>query len=267
MRFQMVLLLAAVLWSCGLNSPVFADDVSARQKFEEAQNIYKTRGEWAYNEALVQTLDQAFNEAEDADLKYDILILKGRTYYWAGGHAQTKQDKMKFYDLGMAVSKQATDLNEEYAEGFYTYGLNLAKWALTKGVLESLFRKDELIGYCNSAIDRQTSKGEPGVTTDTYGPDRILGYMYYKLPGFAGGSHNKAVKTLKEAVDNGSNLALNIVYYAEVLYDGNASEQALARKLLDDLLSKNPDTYNLDRIPECREEFATARELRKAMGR
>jgi tetratricopeptide (TPR) repeat protein len=169
---------------------------------------------------------------------------------------------MAVFEKGMEKAKAAYAIDDTLAEGYYFYAINLGKWALAKGVLASLFRKNELIEHAETALRNETREGEKGETVDGYGPNRTLGYMYYKLPGFAGGSTERSLKYLSEAFTKAPEIALNHVYYAEVLASGNAADKARARTILDQLLAQNPETLNPSRIPETKEEFDLARKLR-----
>ena len=73
------------------------------------------------------------------------------------------------------------------------------------------------------------------------------------------------MKYLSKAVADYKNVALNVVYYAETLNSGSADEKTQAKALLDELLSKDPKTYNPSRVPETIDEFALARQLRGQM--
>lgn len=263
MRFR-ALVVPAMLALSVFNAQ--ASDEAARGLYTQAQASFEGRQNLEKAKETVTLADQALAQAEDAELRYDILILKARAQYWLGSKAKSDKEKMAIYEKAMDSAEAAKKLFDDYAEGYYYYGISLGKWALAKGVIASLSKKQELIDNAEGAMERITRAGEPGVTIDGYGPNRTLGRMYFKLPGFAGGSLEKSLKYLEEAVNNASDNALNTVYYAESLYNGNGAQKALARKLLDELLAKDANTFNPSRVPETLDEFEEGRQLRKEMG-
>jgi len=203
------------------------------------------------------------NKSDDADLNYDVFILEARAYYWKGLHAVTDKEKMVLHELGQNSAEAAKTLNDGYAEAYYFAGINLARWGEANGVIQSLFKKDQLMKYMNDAMNRPSREGQAGESIDGYGPDRTLGRIYFKLPSMFGGSHPQSVNFLKKSLeDNTYPVPLSVVYYAETLSNGSTAEIALAKKLLDELLSQDPSTINPARIPENLEEFEQAKQLR-----
>ena len=114
----------------------------------------------------------------------------------------------------------------------------------------------------SKAIERTTRDDKEGESVDGYGPYRTLGRLYKKLPSVFGGSHSESVKYLDKAVKGDATLALNVVYLADTLIkDGNDSEQAEGRRLLNELLAKDPNRLNPARPAETVEEFGLARDV------
>lgn len=263
-------LFAAALTAVTLFSNVVAlgDDATATQLFAEAKSLFDQRLDNSKNDQAIVKLDQAFAQAESDDLKYDILILSSRAYYWQGERKSKDGEKMTSHQAGIDKAKAAQAVNADYADAYYFEGINLGKWALAKGVLASLSRKGELITAAQNAIDRTTKDGEAGETIDGYGPARTLGRLYFKLPSFAGGSREKSLKYLNEAAQKAPGVALNFVYLAETLYD-KKEDRELAKKTLDTLIDRadrDPSSFAPDKAPETKYEIEEARQLRKEMG-
>ncbi len=260
------IMMCSMLAAFGFAASVKADDDSAREKMEAGRDLYAQRGDLSKNDQAIATLNEAAGLVEsDDDLKYEILILESRAVYWKGNNQTDKDQKKATHDQAMTLCKAAMALNDDYADAHYFYGINLARWAEANGVISSLFRKDELMKTMADAMDRNTLAGAAGETIDGYGPHRTLGRVYFKLPGFAGGSNDKSVKELDKAYANAPTLALNAVYLAETLADGNKDQKARARDILDQLLSKDASTLNPDRVPETQQEFNDARAIRKGL--
>ncbi len=238
----------------------------AQELYEQAMTAFAGRENLAEVDRSLALLEQAAQVAVDADLKYDILILASRNLYWKGNHQKTDAEKMAVFEVAMEKATAAKELNDDYSEAYYFYGISLGKWGLAKGVMASLGRRKELQSNAEGAIERTTRDGRAGEELDGYGPNRTLGYMFYKLPSFAGGNRERALQLLEEAVVKAPTLVLNTVYLAEVLASGSANDKARARKLLDELLKKDPTKLDPNRVPEAKEELALARQLRKEIG-
>jgi len=255
---------SVVVATSTVSSLALASDESVKKALDDANAQFARRSSVdprPTDEALA-ILQRAEGQADDSDLNYDVYILESRAYYWKGVHVASNDDKMTVHDLGVKAAEKAKAINADYAEAYYFAGINLGRWGEAKGVLASLSRKGELENYMNQALSHPTRDDQPGKSLDGNGADRVLGRLYFKLPGIFGGSHDKSVFHLKRAVGAAKDLALNIVYYAETLSSGNASEKALAKQLLDEMLSKDPFTYNTQRVPETLDEFQLARKLR-----
>src|SRR5262245_12932525 len=113
---------------------VLADDAVVQQKFAAAKALFAQREALSKNDAALTALEGLDGQAQSADLKYDILVLASRAYYWKGGHTNGDDAKMAVYQKGMDKATAAKGINDDLAEGYYYYGINLGKWALAKGV-------------------------------------------------------------------------------------------------------------------------------------
>ncbi len=242
-----------------------ADETRAQSLFAEAKTAYAARENLAQIDVALSKLDQAFAQADTNETKYDILIMSAHTLYYKGGRATSDSSKMDIYSQAMGKANQAKALIDDYAEAYYQYAINLGRWAEAKGILSSLNRKDELIKSVQDAMDRSTRDGANGEELDYYGPARTLGRVYFKLPAFAGGSRDTSLSYLDKAYNAGKADSLNVVYYAEALAAGSRSDKDHAKQILDELLKNDPATYNLDRIPETKDEFEQARQIRKTL--
>jgi hypothetical protein len=52
-------------------------------------------------------------------------------------------------------------------------------------------------------------------SVEGYGPDRVLGRMFYKLPGFKGGDNKKSIECLLKSMQGAPTNALTRLYLAE----------------------------------------------------
>jgi hypothetical protein len=239
-----------------------ADDVAARQSLEAAKKLFAQRSGSSMKSVddAISTLSSAESQAQDKELKFDILVLESRALYFKGTHTNGDSSKKDIHALGQAKADAAEALTTDYAESVFFAGINLARWGEANGIISSVSQVPTLKKYMAKAMDRTTRDDKAGESVDGFGPHRTLGRMFKKLPGLLGGSHSESVKELDKAVKGDPTNALNIVYLADTLMkDGNDSEKAEGRRLLNDLLAKDPSTLNPDRSAEAAEEFALAR--------
>lgn len=261
---MLVKFLAQTMVCAGLFVGSFAHADQAQDLYDSAVKFFGDRATQGKVDLALQDLAKALTVVgTNAELKYKILILESRSQYWKGVHAANKDEKLKLFDLGMVAAENARKTEDAFAEAHYFYGINLARWAETKGILESLSRKKELMEKMDATIDRETLAGELGQELDGYGADRVYGRMYFKLPSFAGGSRDLSLKHLGTAVQNAKTTVLNVVYYAETLHAGNNNDKAAACKMLADLTTIDYETYNPARVPETKEELAEGAKLYK----
>ncbi|MBI2604518.1 MAG: hypothetical protein HYW49_00410 [Deltaproteobacteria bacterium] len=210
---------------------------------------------------IEEKLNAANKEAQDADLKYDILVAHSKILYWKGNHTSEKDPAKKVYESGYKKAEEAKAINVDYPEAYYYYAVNLARWAKKNGIVESLQRKGELMDNLNKVLERTTRDGIAGEEIEYFGANRVLGKMYYELPGFAGGSRSRSVENLSVAHEKAPNHSLNVIYYAEALSKGAKEEQAKACAILKEMLAKNPAEMIADRVQETTEDFEDAKEL------
>ena len=258
----------SLLAICLSSATCFANDVEIKRAYDKAFNLFQSRSRTdstLIDQALL-TLSEVEGKAEDSDLNYDIYILESRCLYWKGSHQASNDDKMFTHDLGVQKAEKAKSIDDGYAEAYYFAGINLARWGEAKGILASLSRKGELESYMQQTLAHRTRGDQPGKMIDGFGPDRVFGRMFYKLPGLFGGSLEKSLMHLRTAYLGAKNIPLNIIYYAESLSSGTREQKAMAIKLLDELLKSNPLTYNPERLPENLDEFELARKLRNELG-
>jgi hypothetical protein len=238
-----------------------------QELFDQANALYISSRD---NPAMLQDsedkLKLALSAVQDDDLKFDILILSSRVIYYKTGKMASKTDKLAGYEASYSFAKDAQDLNPDLAEGFYWYSVALGRWAEQKGVFESLSRKKELFENLDSAQQKLTRDGQMGETVDGYGPDRIYGRVYYKLPSIAGGSRSKSLDHLKNAYNNAPENFMNAQYYIETLGDGGSSaEKKLACQIADEYIAKDVGQYPVDRIPESAAELIEIKALRASI--
>lgn len=238
-----------------------ADDSSTQ--YTQAVTAYNNRTSPDSVTQGLQLLTQAETTVADDDAKYDILILESRLYYWQGDHLTDNDAKLASFTSGMDAATRAKAVDGDYSDAFYCYAANLGDWALAKGVLASLSRKQELLDNLNAALNAvSTHSGSAAETYDAYGPDRALGRTYFKLPTLAGGSLSESIKHLSKAYSAAPTDSKNILYYAESLSYGTNDQKTLAKQLLTALAAvTDPAAFDPTRAPETTEDIEAAKAL------
>ncbi len=281
-------IMIGALITAAISGSAFADDAAIRSTLEQARALYNQRSDdLATTEQAIQILAGLEGKASEAVLNYEVLVLESRAYYWKGGRNIGKDAKIAAYLAGKAKAEAAVaidknEMDDNCAEAHYYAGINLGKWGLTNGPLNSLRESGKLVAFVQGAKDRETcidkvlGPGQPGEQIDGYGPDRTLGKMYKELPGINPwgpvGSRTKSLFHLERALaatkDNANTrIALNVVYLAGTLATENA-DKPRARQLLDQMISaleRDVVAYNPNRAPENREELKEGKDLRSAL--
>jgi hypothetical protein len=259
----LVKLAALAVFSIGAVA-AHADDQAAQAALTKGLGFYAQRSATSLDsiESAIKVLDGAEAQADSKELKYDILILTSRAMYFKGTHTKGNDTKKAIHSAAQAKAEAAEELSSDYAEAPYFAGINLARWGEANGIVSSVQQVPKLKKFMALAMERVTRTDDAGESVDGYGPYRVLGRMFKKLPGFLGGSHSESVSNLDKAVKGDPTTALNIVYLADSLIkDGKDSEKAEGKKLLNDLLSKDAATLNPNRAAENTEEFQLARDV------
>jgi len=195
-------------------------------------------------------------EIEMSDsLKYKLLILKNRIVYNQGEDASTNDKKEELFKKACDIAESAKKLNNKHADGFYYFAISLARWAEARGIIASLNRKSELLKNLGETVKRQTIDGQAGNNIDYFGPDRVFGRMYFKLPGIFGGDNDKSREHLERAVKMGPLHPLNTIYLAETLTKFSDQDKNRGCSMLKNLLSLEPRKFNPKRQAENIREF------------
>lgn len=193
--------------------------------------------------------------AKEAREKYQEAVIKARSYeaywrlarilYYIGKNTESKKERMIIFSQGVYYGKKAVTSEPEKPDGHYWLGVNYGVFGETKGVLKSLSLVKPIKQAMNKVIelDRGYEDG---------GPDRVLGRVYFKLPGIAGGSKKKSLEHLLKSKELGPNDPLTRCYLADTLL--SQDEVAKAREELEFVLSMESDPRWISGVDECKEE-------------
>ena len=216
---------------------------------QQGDDLWDQRGDLAKAKEGLAKYQDALLKNEDA---YGVYWRMARIEYWIGDHATSNDEKKSVFGQGIYHAKKAVALEPNKVEGHYWLGVNYGSYGEAKGVLKSLSLvspiKDEMRRVL--AIDK---------TFDDGGADRVLGRVFYELPGFFGGSNHKSLEHLLRSKELGPRVGLTRIYLADTYLALN--NVAKAREELEFVIAMEPDP-NL--IPETAQEKVMAKDRLKA---
>jgi tetratricopeptide (TPR) repeat protein len=210
---------------------------------------------------VIARADEMFLQMSDMDTAKKVLALYRQALeeiedkYQA--HVEGKKEKQATFAQGVYYGKKAIAAEPEKPDGHYWLAVNNGKYGEAKGVMKSLALVKPIKQSLNKVIelDRNYEDG---------GADRVLGRVYFKLPGIAGGSKDKSMEHLEKSKELGPDDPLTRVYLAETYLALDKIEEARAE--LEYVLNMNPDTrwvVGLDHARIDAEELLKKKEFRK----
>jgi len=176
---------------------------------------------------LLHTESMILKTQEQAGASEALAWRLARTYYSLAGRS-AKEAAKKYYNSCLEQAEQTIALDIKSAWGFYLRGLCRGKLGEMQGLWSSLAMISPLKKDFKQAV-----KLDPSVSQG--GPHRALGKLYLELPGLLGGSVDKSVDHLKQAVVLGPKYADNYLFLADALYE--QENYRTAKNTLQDLLT------------------------------
>jgi len=172
-------------------------------------------------ETAVQAL-KMYQQALGGDsMKYDAYWKIARVQYYIGQHTSGKKDKQRIFSQAVYSAQKAIELGPEKPDGHYWLGVNHGVFGEAKGVLKSLSLVKPIKAAMNKVIELDRSYGDGG-------PDRVLGRVYFKLPGLAGGDKDKSLEHLLKSIEYGPDDAVTRLYLGETYLALGKIEEARA---------------------------------------
>jgi tetratricopeptide (TPR) repeat protein len=173
------------------------------------------------------------SEPENVRALYEL----SKVYYQLGDEAESKNEKLELYEMGMEYGEKAKEINDDAADAHFWYMVNLGRIGQTKGVLHSLGS----VPTIRKEIDK-VLKIDPTHT----GALDARAMLYYELPGLLGGNLNKSIDALNTAIALDSNYALLYVDMGTVYIKKKDYEKA--RWYLNKVLEIENPTYEADYV-------------------
>jgi tetratricopeptide (TPR) repeat protein len=197
-----------------------------------ARAAYEARGEPARAKDAVELFKGA--AAEDP-ASYDARWEGARAAYFYGAYTRSgapDSEKMAIFDGGITLAKQAVALSAKGVQGHFWLGVLYGVYGEAKGIFKSLSMVPLIKQEMQSCLEE-----DPAV--EGWGPDRVLGRMYYKLPFFKGGDNKKSIAYLEKSLAGAPTNALTRLYLAETYK--SEGMKPLAIQQLKAIVSMTPD--------------------------
>lgn len=231
--------------SAGAQAPPAA---SPPAPLERARAAYERRGEPAQaKEAL-----ELFRAAALADpAAYEPLWEGARACYFYGNFTREEgsdDEKMALFQDGIDRAKAAVALRPEGVEGHFWLGVLYGVYGEAKGIFKALGMVPDIRREMELCLAKD-------VSVECFGPHRVLGRLFYKLPGFKGGDNVKSLEHLEAAVKACPTNALAKLYLAETLEDEGQEARAVA--LLKEILAGPPDPRWIPEHPHIKAQAET----------
>jgi tetratricopeptide (TPR) repeat protein len=198
----------------------------------EARAAYQQRADPTRAKAAVELFQKA--AAEDP-ASYEARWEGARATYFYGNYTCTDasdREKMAIFDGGIALAKEAVALSPKGVEGHFWLGVLYGVFGESKGIFKSLSLVPVIKQEMQACLEI-----DPGV--EGWGPDRVLGRLYYKLPWFKGGDKKKSIEYLEKSLAGAPTNALTRLYLAESYRSNGMKPEAMAQ--LREVVTMIPD--------------------------
>ena len=215
---------------------------------QQGDDLFDQRGDLAKAKDALAKYQDALVAKEDA---YGVYWRMARVEYWIGDHTANNDDKKQIFSMGIYHAKKAVALGPDRPEGHYWLGVDYGVYGEAKGIFKSLSLVNPIKEEMNKVLSLDP-------TFDDGGADRLLGRMYFELPGFFGGSNKKSLEHLLKSKELGPRVGLTRIYLADTYVA--LGEVQKAREELEFVIAMEPDPKL---IPETGEEKKTAGEKLK----
>jgi len=246
MKSRVFYLIVIVL---GLSFFLLSQEQKATSLIAQGDELYNQRGDLAKAKEALVKYREAVAQGED---KYEAYWRMARAEYWIGDRTADNNEKKVIFSLGIEEAKKAVELGPTRAEGHFWLGVNYGSYGEAKGVLKSL----SLVGPIKAemgAVLRIDQGYENG------GANRVLGRVYYKLPGFVGGSNKKSLLNLLKSKQLGPKDSLTRLYLAETYLALGEVEKA--REELEFILNLEADPNDPGQVAELPDHKEQAKKL------
>ncbi|MCD6578071.1 hypothetical protein J7L48_01190 [bacterium] len=192
---------------------------------------------WSNNDSLIKVISYFGNQSSITDEEYGFFV---KAYYYLGHNAKKKRERMSIFTKGIERADKAILQNDKNTVALYYKAAILGKYGEAKGILKSLALVKPIKKLCNKIIE---------IDPNYAGAYHILGVMYRKLPGFAGGDKDKSYEYLKKSTELEPTFSLHFLELADTLKAMKKKDEAI--KYYNMVIN---DDFPKDRIEEAKDK-------------
>jgi tetratricopeptide (TPR) repeat protein len=206
--------------------------VPAEVTLTSARAAYEARAEPTQASAAVDLFRKAGSEDPAS---YEARWEGARAAYFYGTYTKSDADdaeKMAIFDGGIALAKEAVALSPKGVEGHFWLGVLYGVYGEAKGIFKSLSLVPVIKQEMQTCVELDQ-------TVEGWGPDRVLGRMYHKLPFFKGGDDKKSAVHLEKSLAGAPTNALTRLYLAETYRSEGRKADAIQQ--LREIVGMTPD--------------------------
>jgi len=223
--------------------------IQAQDSISECDRLYTEIQDMI---AAKKLFSNYLNLLPTAENKYEVYWRLARIHYLIGIYSEDKKEQKTVFSQGIYYGKKAVNLEPEKPDGYYWLGVNYGKYGEVKGVLKSLSLVNPIKDAMNKVIELDP-------TYEDGGAYKVLGRVYFKLPGFAGGSKEKSLEHLLKSKELDSNDALTRLYVADTYLALKRIDES--REELEYIMNMPDDPRWIYQVEQCKE--GAKRMLRK----
>lgn len=147
-----------------------------------------------------------------------LLWREGRDYIRMGEKADQSKKKLYFFEKAKKALEESLQIESHQPDAHFWLGVALGRIGQTRGILRSLFLLEPVRRQMDEALSLDHHY-EPAI--------HAQGEVYLDLPGFVGGSLDKAVLKFKEARAIDPNDLVNLLSLGEAYQKRGEKEKAL----------------------------------------
>ena len=232
------LALVCSLWAFGLA-------VADNGPLAQGDKYFAQRGNTAMLKKAVDSYEQA---AKAAPSNPEPAWKLARALYRLG-RKSPKEQQEAIFERAVNAAKQGIAIDPKNVPSHYWLAVSYGMYGSAKGVMKSLSLIDPIKEEAQFVIDHQPDYDQGGAY-------RVLGRLYFKVPGLFGGDNGLAVENLNKAIELGPKRYLSHIFLAEVYLD--EGEDAKAKALLEQAVKGPTD-------PEVAPEDADWKQTAKKM--
>lgn len=236
---------------CLFGMALFVSSQSADELVAQADEMLLSLADMETAQDILAKYETA---AETIENKYDINWKMSRIVYHIGNHTADKKEQQEIFTRAIVLAEKAIALEPEKPDGHYWMAVNNGSFGESKGVMKSLGLVKPIKASMNKVIELDRSYEDGGA-------DRVLGRVFFKVPGIAGGDKDESLRRLLKSIEFGPNNPRTLLYLGETYLA--LKEIDKAREALDKVLNIEDDGFWINSIKQCQADAKVVLENRK----